>query len=117
VPAFVDANILVYAEDRDAGSKHIIARDRPGLRDPFQVALVQQVQGERAMAKGGLARRFSLELGPGQVLLGERLVKVPEECARGITVEGLFEAMSAEGWDDPTRGVRIRSQPFQVGQR
>jgi predicted nucleic acid-binding protein len=27
VPAFVDSNILVYAEDRDAGSKHTIARD------------------------------------------------------------------------------------------
>jgi predicted nucleic acid-binding protein len=27
VPAFVDTNILVYAEDRDAGSKHVIARD------------------------------------------------------------------------------------------
>jgi len=27
VPAFVDANILVYAEDRDAGSEHDIARD------------------------------------------------------------------------------------------
>jgi predicted nucleic acid-binding protein len=26
VPAFVDANILVYAEDRDAGTKHTIAR-------------------------------------------------------------------------------------------
>lgn len=27
MPAFVDTNILVYAEDRDAGSKHVIARD------------------------------------------------------------------------------------------
>lgn len=27
VPAFVDTNILVYAEDRDSGSKHIAARD------------------------------------------------------------------------------------------
>lgn len=27
MPAFVDANILVYAEDRDAGSKHDIARE------------------------------------------------------------------------------------------
>lgn len=27
MPAFVDANILVYAEDRDAGRKHVIARD------------------------------------------------------------------------------------------
>jgi predicted nucleic acid-binding protein len=27
VTAFVDTNILVYAEDRDAGSKHVIARD------------------------------------------------------------------------------------------
>lgn len=27
VPSFVDTNILVYAEDRDAGSKHLIARD------------------------------------------------------------------------------------------
>lgn len=27
MPAFVDANILVYAEDRDSGSKHGIARD------------------------------------------------------------------------------------------
>jgi predicted nucleic acid-binding protein len=27
VPVFVDANILVYAEDRDAGRKHAIARD------------------------------------------------------------------------------------------
>lgn len=27
MPTFVDANILIYAEDRDAGSKHAIARD------------------------------------------------------------------------------------------
>lgn len=27
MPVFVDTNILVYAEDRDAGSKHTIARD------------------------------------------------------------------------------------------
>jgi predicted nucleic acid-binding protein len=27
VPAFVDANILVYAEDLDAGPKHVVARD------------------------------------------------------------------------------------------
>jgi predicted nucleic acid-binding protein len=27
VPVFVDANVLVYAEDRDAGDKHAIARD------------------------------------------------------------------------------------------
>ena len=27
VPTFVDANVLVYADDRDAGSKHDIARD------------------------------------------------------------------------------------------
>jgi predicted nucleic acid-binding protein len=27
VPAFVDANILVYAEDRDAGTKHTVAQD------------------------------------------------------------------------------------------
>jgi predicted nucleic acid-binding protein len=27
VPAFVDTNILVYAEDQDAGRKHVIARD------------------------------------------------------------------------------------------
>jgi predicted nucleic acid-binding protein len=27
VPVFVDANVLVYAEDRDAGDKHLIARN------------------------------------------------------------------------------------------
>ena len=27
VPSFVDTNVLVYAEDRDAGHKHEIARD------------------------------------------------------------------------------------------
>jgi predicted nucleic acid-binding protein len=27
VPSFVDTNVLVYAEDRDAGRKHQIARD------------------------------------------------------------------------------------------
>lgn len=27
MPAFVDANILVYAEDKDAGDKHRMARD------------------------------------------------------------------------------------------
>ncbi|HEY4576068.1 MAG TPA: PIN domain-containing protein [Thermoanaerobaculia bacterium] len=27
MPVFVDANVLVYAEDRDAGDKHLIARD------------------------------------------------------------------------------------------
>ena len=27
MPVFVDTNILVYAEDRDAGGKHTIARD------------------------------------------------------------------------------------------
>jgi predicted nucleic acid-binding protein len=27
VPVFVDANVLVYAEDRDAGDKHVLARE------------------------------------------------------------------------------------------
>jgi predicted nucleic acid-binding protein len=27
VPSFVDTNVLVYAEDRDAGAKHQVARD------------------------------------------------------------------------------------------
>jgi len=27
VPSFVDTNILIYAEDRDAGEKHPVARD------------------------------------------------------------------------------------------
>jgi len=27
VPSFVDTNVLVYAEDRDAGSKHTVARN------------------------------------------------------------------------------------------
>lgn len=27
MPVFVDANVLVYAEDRDAGDKHTVARD------------------------------------------------------------------------------------------
>ena len=27
MPSFVDTNVLVYAEDLDAGSKHSIARD------------------------------------------------------------------------------------------
>jgi predicted nucleic acid-binding protein len=27
VPVFVDTNVLVYAEDRDAGEKHAVARD------------------------------------------------------------------------------------------
>ncbi|MDP9122550.1 MAG: PIN domain-containing protein [Acidobacteriota bacterium] len=27
MPTFVDTNILVYAEDRDAGDKHVLARD------------------------------------------------------------------------------------------
>jgi predicted nucleic acid-binding protein len=30
VADFVDTNILVYAEDRDAGSKHVMARDLVG---------------------------------------------------------------------------------------
>ncbi|MFL6259107.1 MAG: PIN domain-containing protein [Thermoanaerobaculia bacterium] len=27
MPTFVDANVLIYAEDRDAGDKHLIARN------------------------------------------------------------------------------------------
>jgi predicted nucleic acid-binding protein len=35
VPVFVDANVLVYAEDRDAGDKHLIARDFLTIVNPF----------------------------------------------------------------------------------
>jgi predicted nucleic acid-binding protein len=30
VPSFVDTNVLIYAEDRDAKAKHVIARDLVG---------------------------------------------------------------------------------------
>ena len=49
VPSFVDTNILVYAEDRDAGRKREIARDLAGW--PVER---REWRGERAGAAGAL---------------------------------------------------------------
>ena len=44
-----------------------------------------------------------------------RVVKVPEECVREITVEGVFETVTARDWEAPARTARLRSRTLRVG--
>jgi predicted nucleic acid-binding protein len=66
VPTFLDTNILVYAEDRDAGSKHAIARDLvAGLWRSGQGALSVQVLQELYVT---VTRKMPRPLSPGAAL-------------------------------------------------
>ena len=66
MPAFVDANILVYAEDRDAGSKHDIARDLiADLWRSGEGVLSVQVLQEFFVV---VTRKMPRPLSPGQAL-------------------------------------------------
>jgi predicted nucleic acid-binding protein len=66
VPTFVDTNILVYAEDRDAGSKHTIARDLvAGLWRSEQGVLSVQVLQELFVT---VTRKVPRPLGPDKAL-------------------------------------------------
>lgn len=66
VATFVDTNILVYAEDRDAGSKHTIARDLVGdLWRSEQGVLSVQVLQEFFVT---VTRKMPRPLAPGGAL-------------------------------------------------
>lgn len=66
VPTFVDTNILVYAEDRDAGTKHTVARDLVAdLWRSEQGVLSVQVLQELFVT---VTRKVPRPLGPDQAL-------------------------------------------------
>jgi hypothetical protein len=64
------------------------------------------------VACGGADRETFLTLGPGEALMGEKVLRVPAECEGGLTVEGLFETFYASERDLPMGKARIHSKPF-----
>ena len=66
MPSFVDTNILIYAEDRDAKAKHEVARDLViGLRDQQDGVVSVQVLQELYV---NLTRKLKKPLAPGRAL-------------------------------------------------
>lgn len=75
MPVFVDANILVYAEDRDAGDKYVIARNLVAdLWRSGEGVLSVQVLQEFFV---NVTRKVPRPLGTGQAL--EIVEDVPDD--------------------------------------
>jgi hypothetical protein len=111
--------LLVSFELRNTGTESVVVAQRPGLLLSMSCRTEDgscglMPGGMACSTPAGLARGTFLELGPGEALLGEKVLRIPEdcECVGDITVTGVFEALSAKGWDLPTRETRIDSRPF-----
>ena len=85
MPSFVDTNILVYAEDRDAKTKHQFARDlvvklwgeRSGVLSvqvlqEFYVNVTRKIRRPlpKPTARSGATRVLSEDLNPGRAIAG-----------------------------------------------
>jgi hypothetical protein len=112
--------LLVSFELRNTGTEPVVVAQRPGVLLGMSCATKgdgwcgSMPGGVACTTPEGLARGTFLELGPGEALLGEKVLRIPEECecVGDITVTGVFEALSAKGWDLPTHEARINSRPF-----
>src|SRR3954447_24700535 len=76
--------LLVSYELRNTGEEPVIVSQQPGvllgLSCQTDDGLMGSIPGGVACGPTGLARQYSLELGPGQALQGEKVIKVPAEC-------------------------------------
>lgn len=124
--SFVDTNVLVYAEDRDAGAKHQIARDLViSLWDDRQGVLSVQVLQEFYVS---VTRKLKKPLSPAKAR------QIVEEYLSWKTIENtgpmLIDAMELQGkarlsfWDAlvvqaAIRGgcERLYSEDLNSGQR
>ena len=107
--------LRVSFELRNIGTEPLVVAQFPGLF--FDVDCSTGEDGIFGSVFGGIACAGPgnfLELGPGEALLGEKVERVPEECVRNITVEGVFDTATAEARDLPARRKRIRSQSLHV---
>ncbi|HXO22390.1 MAG TPA: hypothetical protein VOA87_20915 [Thermoanaerobaculia bacterium] len=109
--------LLVPFELRNAGAEPVVVAQRPGV---FLGMSCLTEDGARGMIPGGVACSLGgsfLELGPGEALMGEKAVRIPDDCVNGITVDGFFQALYAGDWDLPAHEARIRSKPFEISRR
>jgi hypothetical protein len=112
--------LLVRFELRNMGEEPLIVSQQPGV---LLGVSCQTEDGFRGTVPGGITcgsdrpgHRYSLMLEPGQGLQGEKVVRVPEDCVGDITVEGLFQTVTARGWELPSQHASIRSKPLEIGQ-
>lgn len=101
MPVFVDTNILIYAEDRDAGSKHIIARDLVAdlWRSGEGVVSVQVLQEFFV----DVTRKMPRPLGPDEAfaIVEQYLTWRVVENTGGLLLAGirLASALKVSFWD------------------
>jgi len=111
--------LLISYEVQNTGEEPVIVSQQPGallgVSCQTEHGFMGSIPGGIACGPTGIGRHFSLELGPGQALQGEKVVKVPEECVREITVEGLFETVTARDWDSPASTASLRSRTLRIG--
>jgi hypothetical protein len=112
--------LLVSFELRNIGTKSVVVAQRPGFF--LGMSCSTEDGGGRGSVPGGVAcgmgsRGSFLELGPEDALLGEKVVDIPEDCVRDITVWGEYQTLTANAWDLPARKARINSEPFLIGKR
>jgi predicted nucleic acid-binding protein len=89
VPSFVDTNILVYAEDRDAKSKHDVARDLVvGLWQSREGVLSIQVLQELYLT---VTRKLKKPLSPSKALtvVEEYLTWTVVENTGGLLIDSI----------------------------
>lgn len=113
--------LRISFELRNTGTEPLVVAQRPGL---FLGLSCLTENGARGIIPGGIACGLRgaagdsfLELRPGEALLGEKVVKAPEECVGDITVWGEFQTLTADAWDLPAREARIVSKRLLIGKR
>ena len=111
--------LLISYEVLNTGEEPAIVSQQPGallgVSCQTENGFMGSIPGGITCGPTEIGRHFSLELGPGQALQGEKVVRVPEECVREITVEGVFDTVTARDWDSPARTASLRSRPLPIG--
>jgi hypothetical protein len=111
--------LLIPFEVRNTGKEPAIVSQQPGMllavSCETETGFHGSIPGGIACGPDGVGWHYSLVLGPEQALQGEKVVKVPADCVRDITVEGLFETVTASDWDLPARKTSLRSRPLRIG--
>ena len=111
--------LLISYEVLNTGEEAVIVSQQPGallgVSCQTENGFMGSIPGGIACGPTEIGRHFSLELGPGQALPGEKVVKVPEECVRAIEVEGVFDTVTARDWEAPARTASLRSRPLPIG--
>jgi hypothetical protein len=63
---------------------------------------------------GTLARKYYLQLAPGEALMGEAIATVAPECRRNLQALGVFQMEDSNDWGLAIPGRRIAANPLPV---